>query len=48
MKNVKIPMNATRAMRLSKALSEKGASIAAILREGLKNLDGGGVSRPKV
>ena len=38
MKAVKIPMSATRAVRLAKALKAKNSSIAILLAEGLKNL----------
>ncbi len=38
MKTVKIPMNATRAVRLSKVLKGKDKKIAFLLEEGLKNL----------
>mgnify|MGYP004671515641 CR=1 FL=1 len=38
MKTVKIPMNATRTVRLSKVLKAKNKDIAFILEEGLKNL----------
>lgn len=38
MKTIKIPMNATRAVRLSKVLKTKDKRIAFLLEEGLKNL----------
>lgn len=38
METVKIPMNATRAVRLSKVLKATDKSIAFLLEEGLKNL----------
>lgn len=46
MKTVKIPMNATRAVRLSKVLKAKDKKIAFILEEGLKNLAKGETSFP--
>jgi len=39
MKNVKIPMTATRAMRLAKVGKAEGHTIASLLSRGLKNLD---------
>ena len=38
MKTVKIPMTATRALRLSKVGKDSGKAIAFLLAEGLKNL----------
>ena len=49
MKSIKIPMSATRAVRLSKALKAKDSSIAILLDEGLKNLKSGkAISSSKV
>lgn len=38
MKTVKIPMSATRAVRLAKLGKDSGKTIAFLLAEGLKNL----------
>ena len=40
MKKVKIPMTATRALRLSKIGKNNSKAIAFLLAEGLKNLTG--------